>query len=118
MRREGLDVCNTTQEMTALRSLSAGGFRVHAPAVRAAVAPMAAKQKQLEEDAYRLAGRRFKFGSAKDIGQVLFDELQLGAGGLRRERKKSERRQAHACATCSRRRSSSCAPPSNTRSRR
>ena len=58
------------------------GFRVHAPAVRAAVAPMAAKQKQLEEDAYRLAGRRFKFGSAKDIGRVLFDELQLGAGGL------------------------------------
>ena len=105
LRREGLDGPYTTQEMPLVACLSRMelcGFRVHAPAVRAAVAPMAAKQKQLEEDAYRLAGRRFKFGSAKDIGRVLFDELQLGAGGLRRERKKTQSgRQAHACATSS-----------------
>ena len=50
------------QEMPHRRvPLADGSVRMSAskkPAVRAAVAPMAAKQKQLEEDAYRLAGRR------------------------------------------------------------
>ena len=38
---------------------------------------------ELEEEAYRLAGRRFNLGSPKQLAEVLFGELGLEGGGRR-----------------------------------
>lgn len=40
----------------------------------------AERQRALEQDVYRLAGREFNVGSPKQLGEVLFDELRLEGG--------------------------------------
>ena len=40
----------------------------------------AERQRALETDIYRLAGREFNVGSPKQLGEVLFDELHLEGG--------------------------------------
>ena len=39
------------------------------------------RMQELEEQAYKLAGHSFNLGSPKQLGEVLFDELQLGGAG-------------------------------------
>ena len=34
----------------------------------------------MEEDIHRLAGRKFNLGSAKQLGEILFDEMRVGGG--------------------------------------
>src|SRR3989442_208442 len=36
--------------------------------------------RQFELQIYKLAGREFNIGSPKQLGEVLFDEMSLGAG--------------------------------------
>ena len=40
----------------------------------------AERQRELEKDIYRLAGHEFNVGSPKQLGEVLFDEMQLKGG--------------------------------------
>ena len=40
----------------------------------------AERQRALEQDVYRLAGREFNVGSPKQLGEVLFDEMRLEGG--------------------------------------
>ena len=40
----------------------------------------AERQRALEKDIYRLAGREFNVGSPKQLGEILFDELHLEGG--------------------------------------
>ncbi len=40
----------------------------------------AERQRALEQDIYRLAGREFNVGSPKQLGEILFDEMHLAEG--------------------------------------
>ena len=58
------------------------GIRVDAERLRRLSSEFGQRMATLEEEAYRLAGRRFTLGSPKQLGEVLFDELALvGATG-------------------------------------
>jgi DNA polymerase-1 len=57
--------------------------RVDAERLRRLSAEFGQRMAALEEEAYRLAGRRFTLGSPKQLGEVLFDELALGGTGRR-----------------------------------
>jgi DNA polymerase-1 len=56
------------------------GIMVDSARLRQLSAEFADKLVALEAEIFRLAGRRFNIGSPKQLGEVLFDELGLGAG--------------------------------------
>jgi DNA polymerase-1 len=47
-------------------------------------ADFAQRLADLEKQIHKLAGREFNIGSPKQLGEVLFDEMGLGAGGAKR----------------------------------
>ena len=57
------------------------GIRVDEARLRQLSAEFGQRMAQLEEEAYRLAGHRFNIGSPKQLGEVLFDRMGLGASG-------------------------------------
>ena len=57
------------------------GIKVDAHRLRQLSAEFTQRMAGLEDEAYRLAGRSFNLGSPKQLGEVLFDELNLGGAG-------------------------------------
>jgi DNA polymerase-1 len=66
--------------ISVLAEMERCGIIVDAGRLRQLSAEFADKLEALEAAIHRLAGRRFNIGSPKQLGEVLFDELGLGAG--------------------------------------
>lgn len=67
-----------------LAEMEETGIAVDAQALRIISAELGAEVGQLEQECYRLAGRRFNLNSPLQLRQVLFDDLKLSAKGLKR----------------------------------
>jgi DNA polymerase I len=67
-----------------LAEMEETGIAVDAEALKTISAEFGAELDRLEEDCYRLAGRRFNLNSPLQLRQVLFDELRLPVKGLKR----------------------------------
>lgn len=63
-----------------LADMEIDGIRVDRVILEALSHKFAERQRALEQDVYRLAGREFNVGSPKQLGEVLFDELRLEGG--------------------------------------
>ena len=63
-----------------LADMEIDGIRVDRMILEALSRKFAERQRALEQDVYRLAGREFNVGSPKQLGEVLFDELRLEGG--------------------------------------
>jgi DNA polymerase-1 len=57
------------------------GIKVDAHRLRRLSADFTQRMAEREAEAYKLAGRSFNLGSPKQLGEVLFDELNLGGAG-------------------------------------
>ncbi len=57
------------------------GIKVDAHRLRQLSAEFTQRMAGFEAEAYRLAGRSFNLGSPKQLGEVLFNELNLGGAG-------------------------------------
>jgi DNA polymerase-1 len=60
-----------------LAELEFNGIRLDVPRLRRLGEEMAAELEAIEQEIYRLAGRRFNVASLKQLRQILFDELKL-----------------------------------------
>ena len=56
------------------------GIKVDADDLRRMSVDFEQRMVVIERDIHRLAGREFNVGSAKQLGEVLFDEMKLGGG--------------------------------------
>ena len=63
-----------------LADVETEGIRVDRATLEQLSRDFAERQQALEQDVYRLAGHEFNVGSPKQLGEVLFDELQLEGG--------------------------------------
>jgi DNA polymerase-1 len=63
-----------------LAAMEMHGIRVDRERLSRLSGEFAQKMAALEDEIYRLAGHRFNIGSPKQLGEVLFDSLNLGAG--------------------------------------
>ncbi len=63
-----------------LLAMEQAGVRVDAEELRRISAEFATRMAAMEREAVRLAGREFNLGSAKQLGEVLFDEMNLPGG--------------------------------------
>jgi DNA polymerase-1 len=61
-----------------LLEMERAGIRVDADDLRRMSVDFEQRMTVIERDIHRLAGREFNVGSAKQLGEVLFDELKLG----------------------------------------
>lgn len=57
------------------------GIRVDSARLRQLSQDFGQRMAALEEQAFKLAGRRFTLGSPKQLGEVLFDEMGMSGGG-------------------------------------
>ena len=57
------------------------GIKVDAHRLRQLSAEFTQRMAGFEAEAYKLAGRSFNLGSPKQLGEVLFNELNLGGAG-------------------------------------
>ncbi len=63
-----------------LADVETDGIRVDREKLEHLSREFAERQRALEQDIYRLAGREFNVGSPKQLGEILFDELHLEGG--------------------------------------
>ena len=63
-----------------LAGMERAGVRIDRDMLRRFSSRFAQKMAELEDDIYRLAGRRFHIGSPKQLGEILFDEMGLAGG--------------------------------------
>ncbi len=56
------------------------GIKVDSSVLKALTRDLEGRLKSLEEEIYRLAGREFNIGSPKQLGDILFETLQLSGG--------------------------------------
>jgi DNA polymerase I len=63
-----------------LAGMERRGIRVDPNLLQALSADFTRRMAELEEEAYRLAGRTFNLGSPKQLGEVLFEEQGMQAG--------------------------------------
>ncbi|HET7881132.1 MAG TPA: DNA polymerase I [Acetobacteraceae bacterium] len=63
-----------------LLDMERAGIRVDADDLRRMSVDFEQRMVVIERDIHRLAGREFNVGSAKQLGEVLFDEMKLGGG--------------------------------------
>lgn len=56
------------------------GVKVDAEELRRLSDDFAERMRRMEDEIHRLAGRRFNVASPKQLGEVLFEEMKLGAG--------------------------------------
>jgi DNA polymerase-1 len=61
-----------------LLDMERAGIKVDAEELRRISIDFDARMAAMERDIHRLAGRPFNLGSAKQLGEVLFDEMKLG----------------------------------------
>ncbi len=61
-----------------LLEMERAGIKVDADELRRISIDFDARMAAMERDIHRLAGRPFNLGSAKQLGEVLFDEMKLG----------------------------------------
>jgi DNA polymerase-1 len=63
-----------------LLEMERAGIKVDADDLRRMSVDFEQRMAVIERDIHRLAGREFNVGSAKQLGEVLFDEMKLGGG--------------------------------------
>jgi len=63
-----------------LIEMERAGIKVDADDLRRMSVDFEQRMVVIERDIHRLAGREFNVGSAKQLGEVLFDEMKLGGG--------------------------------------
>jgi DNA polymerase-1 len=63
-----------------LLDMERAGIRVDADDLRRMSVDFEQRMVVIERDIHRLAGHEFNVGSAKQLGEVLFDEMKLGGG--------------------------------------
>ncbi len=63
-----------------LEAMECAGIRVDAEELRRISADFAVRMAEMERDTHRLAGHPFNLGSAKQLGEVLFDEMGITGG--------------------------------------
>jgi DNA polymerase I len=63
-----------------IAEMEMAGIKVDVQELKRLSADFARRLAELEHDIHKLAGREFNIGSPKQLGEVLFDELGLGAG--------------------------------------
>ncbi len=64
-----------------LLEMERAGIKVDADDLRRMSVDFEQRMVVIERDIHRLAGREFNVGSAKQLGEVLFDEMKLAGGG-------------------------------------
>ena len=64
-----------------LLEMERAGVKVDADDLRRMSVDFEQRMAVMETDIHRLAGRAFNLGSAKQLGEVLFDEMKLPGGG-------------------------------------
>src|SRR5262249_25237444 len=63
-----------------IAEMEMAGIKVDAVELKRLSADFARRLVELEREIHKLAGREFNIGSPKQLGEVLFDELGMGAG--------------------------------------
>ncbi len=63
-----------------LLDMERAGIKMDADDLRRMSVDFEQRMAVIERDIHRLAGREFNVGSAKQLGEVLFDEMKLGGG--------------------------------------
>ena len=63
-----------------LLEMERAGIKVDADDLRRMSVDFEQRMAVIEQDIHRLAGRAFNVGSAKQLGELLFDEMKLGGG--------------------------------------
>ena len=75
-----------------LLEMERAGIKVDADDLRRMSVDFEQRMAVIERDIHRLAGRVFNVGSAKQLGEVLFDEMKLGGGQADEDRRLGHRR--------------------------
>ena len=78
--------------MPVLLEMERAGIKVDAEDLRRMSVDFEQRMAVIERDIHRLAGRAFNVGSAKQLGEVLFDEMRLGGGQADEDRRLGHRR--------------------------
>jgi DNA polymerase-1 len=63
-----------------LAAMEQAGVRLDADELRRISVEFTHRMAEMEADIHRLAGRKFNLGSAKQLGEILFDEMRVGGG--------------------------------------
>ena len=67
-----------------LTAMERTGIKADRDALRALSNDFAQRAAELEAEIHKLAGREFTIGSPKQLGEILFDELGLSAGNMKK----------------------------------
>ena len=92
LEAQGLDKVYETIDLPlapVLASMERHGVRVDREALAAMSATMEGEIRSLEKTIWDLAGSEFNINSPAQLAEILFDKLNLGAGGKRRSKPRS-----------------------------